>query len=118
MYYKVKTTDHKQLGKSSVLRNTIHLQSANPQLSVCRLKIYSGPTHVLVHVPLMLHLPTEDLNTLAVRSLEINYVYFPHNNVLYMMYNRRNIINVRMVTYGTPLVCQDQYTLYHCSDLS
>ena len=49
-----------QLGKSSVLRNTIRLQSENPWLEVCRLNIYSGP--ILVLVPLMLHLPTEALN--------------------------------------------------------
>ena len=30
IYYKVKTIDNKQLGKSSVLTNMIHFQSANP----------------------------------------------------------------------------------------
>ena len=43
----------KQLGKPSVLTNTIHLPTATFILE-------SGPTFVLVHF--MLHLPTEALN--------------------------------------------------------
>ena len=49
-----------KLGKSSVLRTTIHSQSANPCSRLCRLKIYSRPTLVLV--PLMLHLPIGAIN--------------------------------------------------------
>ena len=77
----IQRTD-KQLSKSSVLTNTIHLQSQTHTFRFADCKFYSGPTFVLVSF--MLHLPTEALNADWENCLLRPCIHVHYKSLLYM----------------------------------